>query len=210
MNEQRVTSVDDTSWAPATGGFLADDAPFGSVLGDPLTGSPIFDVSVLDATPGTQPEDDVLYQERAGLSAEERAQVARADRLKAGAARRDAAHRQARGPARRLQPPQQAPVTGAPQYGYVPTAPPSAQQPVRPVPGQPAPGQYGRPVPQPAVPRRPSRDLVQAAGRPAAVLQALPQQARPQAGQQRKRGSGAVSWVWVVFIGLMMLRACAD
>ena len=34
-----------------------DDAPFGSVLGDPLMGSPLYDVSVLDAVPGWQPED---------------------------------------------------------------------------------------------------------------------------------------------------------
>ena len=52
MTEQRAHPEVDTSWAPVGWepsdiGF--DDAPFGTVLGDPLMGSPIFDVSVLDA-----------------------------------------------------------------------------------------------------------------------------------------------------------------
>ena len=34
-------------WSPSDPSF--DDSPFGSVLGDPLMGSPLFDVSVLDA-----------------------------------------------------------------------------------------------------------------------------------------------------------------
>lgn len=143
MTEQRAASVDDTSWAPATGGFFADDTPFGSVLGDPLMGSPLFDVSVLDATPGSQPEDDALFQDRSTLSDEERAQVARADRIKAGAARRDAAHRQTKGSSRR-QPPQQ-PAPAAPGYGYVPTAQPGLR------PGAPQPGPLPG-VPQPGVP----------------------------------------------------------
>ncbi|MDU0347353.1 hypothetical protein [Actinomyces sp. MRS3W] len=54
MTEQRADLEAGDSWAPigwepSDIGF--DDAPFGSVLGDPLMGSPIFDVSVLDATP---------------------------------------------------------------------------------------------------------------------------------------------------------------
>ncbi|WP_092538026.1 hypothetical protein [Actinomyces ruminicola] len=54
MTEQRTHPEMDASWAPVGWepsdiGF--DDAPFGTVLGDPLMGSPVFDVSVLDAAP---------------------------------------------------------------------------------------------------------------------------------------------------------------
>ncbi len=63
MSEQHAPEgmdIPDTSWAPngwepSDIGF--DDAPFGSVLGDPLMGSPIFDVSVLDAAPGSGSDD---------------------------------------------------------------------------------------------------------------------------------------------------------
>lgn len=203
MNEQRVTSGDDTSWAPATGGFLADDAPFGSVLGDPLMGSPLFDVSVLDSTPGTQPEDDVLFQERADLSAEERDQVVRADRIKAGAARRDAAHRQTRAPARTPQPAQQVAVPAALQYGYAPTASPALQQAVWPVAGQ-----YGQP--SPAVSRQPSRALAQTGGPQVLTPPTLPQRARPQGSERRRKsGSGSAPLVWLLFLGIILLRACA-
>lgn len=233
MNEQRVTSVDDTSWAPATGGFFADDTPFGSVLGDPLMGSPIFDVSVLDATPGTQPEDDTLFQERAGLSDEERAQLARADRIKEGAARRDAAHRQTRNSARGPQPPQQQMlVPGVPQYGNVPTAPPAFQQQGRAVQaqygwqaqyaqqgravptqyGQQA--QYGKPARQavPVVSRQSSRRSAQTAGRPASAPFAPRQKPRPAASQQnQQKTTGSVPWIGFAALGLMLLlRACAD
>ncbi|SDN28851.1 hypothetical protein [Actinomyces ruminicola] len=56
MTEQRAHPEMGASWAPVGWepsdiGF--DDAPFGTVLGDPLMGSPIFDVSVLDAAPAS-------------------------------------------------------------------------------------------------------------------------------------------------------------
>ncbi|WP_198419350.1 hypothetical protein [Actinomyces respiraculi] len=227
MNEQRVTSVDGTSWAPATGGLFADDTPFGSVLGDPLMGPLMFDVSVLDATPGTQPEDDVLFQDRAGLSDEERAQVSRADRIKEGAARRDAAHRQThrqtRGPARGPQPPQQQVLMpGVPQYGNVPTAPPAFQQQGQPIPAQygqraqygqqggPVPAQYGQPVRQPApvVPRQHSRRLAHTMGRPAADPFARRQKPRSRASEQKK--TGPVPRIGFAVLGFMLLlRACA-
>ncbi len=59
MSEQRAPAEQnaaDTSWAPIgweQSDIDFDDAPFGSVLGDPLMGSPIFDVSVLDAAPAS-------------------------------------------------------------------------------------------------------------------------------------------------------------
>ena len=37
-------------WTPSDVGWQ-DDEPFGSVLGDPLMGSPLFDVSAFDAAP---------------------------------------------------------------------------------------------------------------------------------------------------------------
>lgn len=42
-------------WEPSDPGF--DEAPFGSVLGDPLMGSPLFDVAVLDDPSEHRPED---------------------------------------------------------------------------------------------------------------------------------------------------------
>lgn len=91
-----------SSWAPAgwtPSESFYDDAPFGSVLGDPLMGSPIFDVSVLDAVPGWQDEDAGTAPEprpaEAAPSAEERAHVASSERIKEGARRRTDAHRQA-------------------------------------------------------------------------------------------------------------------
>lgn len=49
---QRPVLADADDWAPVgwtpADTSWSDDAPFGSVLGDPLMGSPVFDVSVLD------------------------------------------------------------------------------------------------------------------------------------------------------------------
>lgn len=87
-----VLDVLDTSWAPAgwtDSDDYYDDAPFGSVLGDPLMGSMIYDVSVLDATPGWQEEDAGTALDPAA-SEEERADLARAQRIK------EKAHRQSR------------------------------------------------------------------------------------------------------------------
>ena len=53
MTDQRRLVDDIDTWAPA--GWTPsdvgwqDDEPFGSVLGDPLMGSPLFDVSAFDA-----------------------------------------------------------------------------------------------------------------------------------------------------------------
>ena len=55
MTDQRRLVDDIDTWAPA--GWTPsdvgwhDDEPFGSVLGDPLMGSPLFDVSAFDAAP---------------------------------------------------------------------------------------------------------------------------------------------------------------
>lgn len=223
MTEQRTAAVDDTSWAPATGGFFADDTPFGSVLGDPLMGSPLFDVSVLDATPGTQPEDDALLQDRSSLSDEERAQVARADRIKAGAARRDAAHRQTKGSSRR-QPPQQ-PAPAAPRYGYVPTAQPGFR-PGAPQPGVPSPAEMERMVRQVMGPARPTRPAPagpgpvgygypRPQGRP--VAPPSPRQgqpgrvgpATPQTKSTTGNNRGLAVGVWTIFFIVLIVRACA-
>ena len=53
MTDQRrlVDDIDTwapVGWTPSDAGWQ-DDEPFGSVLGDPLMGSPLFDVSVFDA-----------------------------------------------------------------------------------------------------------------------------------------------------------------
>ncbi len=91
-----------SSWAPAgwaPSESFYDDTPFGSVLGDPLMGSPVFDVSVLDAVPGWQDEDagtaPELRPAEAAPSVEERAHAASSERIKEGARRRAASHRQA-------------------------------------------------------------------------------------------------------------------
>lgn len=105
----------DTSWAPA--GWTAsedyyDDAPFGSVLGDPLTGSMIYDVSVLDAVPGWQ-EEDAGTAVDPSASAQERADLERAQRIKEGARRRDEAHRQSRRTTSKTTSPTTAPRTAS-------------------------------------------------------------------------------------------------
>lgn len=62
LGTMSVQDLDETDWAPA--GWepqdvsALDDSPFGSVL----SGSMIYDVSVLDPTPGWQPEDDVATE----------------------------------------------------------------------------------------------------------------------------------------------------
>ncbi|MDO4901257.1 hypothetical protein [Actinomyces sp.] len=63
MSEQRAPAevdASDASWAPIgwePGDIGFDDAPFGTVLGDPLMGSPIFEVSVLAAGPAVDADD---------------------------------------------------------------------------------------------------------------------------------------------------------
>ncbi|SPT54444.1 Uncharacterised protein [Actinomyces bovis] len=79
-------------WSPSV--EYQDDAPFGSVLGDPLTGSLIYDVSVLDAVPGWQPEDGGIAVDPAA-SEQERADQAQLAALKEELRRRVAARQRA-------------------------------------------------------------------------------------------------------------------
>lgn len=55
-------------WVPSDPGF--DEAPFGSVLGDPLMGSPLFDVAVLDAPSEHRLEDRKTVRGGRAASAE--------------------------------------------------------------------------------------------------------------------------------------------
>lgn len=55
-------------WVPSDPGF--DEAPFGSVLGDPLMGSPLFDVAVLDDASEHRLEDRETVRGGRGASAE--------------------------------------------------------------------------------------------------------------------------------------------
>ena len=55
-------------WVPSDPGF--DEAPFGSVLGDPLMGSPLFDVVVLDDVSEHWLEDRETVRGGRGASAE--------------------------------------------------------------------------------------------------------------------------------------------
>ena len=55
-------------WVPGGSGF--DEAPFGSVLGDPLMGSPLFDVAVLDDASEHRLEDRETVRGGRGASAE--------------------------------------------------------------------------------------------------------------------------------------------
>lgn len=55
-------------WMPGGSGF--DEAPFGSVLGDPLMGSPLFDVAVLDDASEHRLEDRETVRGGRGASAE--------------------------------------------------------------------------------------------------------------------------------------------
>lgn len=155
-----VLDVLDTSWAPAgwtDSDDYYDDAPFGSVLGDPLMGSMIYDVSVLDATPGWQEEDAGTALDPAA-SEEERADLARAQRIKEKARRRDEAHRQSRR------------TTSSTTHRT--TAPSTASRTATPLP---APG-YGSAAGQVAVPQ-----VLPQAALPQVLPQAVPPQMLPQA-----------------------------
>lgn len=80
-------------WEPGDPG-LCDDAPFGSVLGDPLMGSPLFDVSVFGDTPdggagGTGGGSRPAAQGRPGRGSREAAELRARAEAQQQALRRD-------------------------------------------------------------------------------------------------------------------------
>ncbi len=180
-------------WSPSV--EYQDDAPFGTVLGDPLMGSLIYDVSVLDAVPGWQDEDAGTAVDPSA-SAEERANLARAERIKEGARRRDAAYRQSG----RTSTPTTAPASSqrtssrtAAQRTTQPTAAPTTAQSAARYLGHagnpPKPGRYGTIQPgmyQPGVTPGPA-STPQA---PGASRRLPPQAWAPQPGQAHQRPGG--------------------
>ena len=161
-----VPAVDDSgTWAPSgwePAETVTDDSPFGSVLGDPLMGSPLFDVSVLDASPTHQeaPQSAAYGVVPGGYAAQAaalRAQVEsqqQALRAQTERRQRSAAPRRGRASSRSAAraSPQRAPAP--PGYGQVPAAPapPGYGQ----VPAAPAPPGYGQ-VPAAPAPHAPDR-----------------------------------------------------
>lgn len=137
-----VDSWAPVGWEPSDPGF--DEEPFGSVLGDPLMGSPLYDVSVIDTVP------DVLEDPaRQGRSAPEASRDA--DGLGPGAGPVPDRPQEPRRPQAQVTPgprPAGPPVVPS-GYGLVPG--PVQRPRSQPVPG-PFPPVQARPGPSPSAP----------------------------------------------------------
>lgn len=127
-------------WEPSDLGF--DDAPFGSVLGDPLTGSPIFDVSVLDSIPSAAAVRGEGGSSEGGAGARAGASGASSSRPRGGTGSRGRPQ-EASGRGRQPLPAQPAGV-----YGYMPGSGSRPASPYAVTPGSGAATGYGR-VPGP-------------------------------------------------------------
>ncbi|CED91637.1 MAG: hypothetical protein I3J03_00365 [Actinomyces succiniciruminis] len=179
MTEHRVPADLEASWAPigwepSDIGF--DDAPFGSVLGDPLMGSPIFDVSVLDAAPASDVEGAQPRPAQTSGASRPAATAPPSSRTQHQQTTQRASHRQST--ARPQAQPPSRPVPAPSGYGLTPTA--SGGGPVG-LPGttptQAAPGAAGRspyPRPQVRMPQQPGAAV------PANAAQNVPQAPRPR------------------------------
>ncbi|WP_143233238.1 hypothetical protein [Actinomyces ruminis] len=151
MSEQRAPADMDASWAPIgwePSDIGLDDAPFGTVLGDPLMGSPIFDVSVLDAAPTSDAEETQPRPAQAPSTSRPTAAAPPSSRSQHQQVTQRASHRQSttRPQAR----PSSRPVSATSGYGLVSTAVgtapdgPAAMTAVQQAPGTPGGTLYAR------------------------------------------------------------------